>query len=104
MVRSNRALDIEVMRQMNGTFALRRWNSLWEEEASKGDDTRVGCEGCKYGQGGGIFIALHESTNKAAVAIHLQATAVEENSAALGGTLTQRKVFLLRVWCRGSLH
>ena len=73
------------MRSTNGTFALTRWNSLWEEEFARGGDERVICEGCTYGQGGGIFIALHKSAKSVAISIYLKETNIHENLASIGG-------------------
>ena len=64
---------------------MRRWNSLWEEAAANGDANWPECEGCRYGQGGGIFIMFRNSTHKTAVTIRMESTEIVNNSASVGG-------------------
>ena len=85
MFRSNKAVDVEAMRQMNGTIAVRRWNLLRREAAAKGDVECTESEGCRYGQGGGIFIMFRNSTDKTAVTIKMESVDIANNSACLGG-------------------
>ena len=104
MFLSNQAVDVEALRQMNETFALRTWNALWEEEAAKGDDEGLKLEEYKYGQGGGIFIVLDKSTDKAAVAIYLEQTTIDRNLASVGGACIHNKQFLVeKTWYRRRL-